>query len=499
MPLTKHFWQKERHLDGAGKIPYLTTLAAAGLFAGSFAAQADVVKNNALFNIYGWQNWSWVTYDQTKGKDYDEVSGNAANIGLEANFDTGMSGIMVNLKCESWTLHNNWSGSGGWCTRNSKLGLEGAFGEIMFATWLLPYNEAVAQTIDPFYDAGPTSHTSIMGGIGGSSIYHSPGLWHNARVDYATHNALAHEDPPNNDGSEAFNVFPRAGLRYGVGLDTGLNRRQEDIIQYFSPVMNGFKFRFAMTSGREDETEVSNGLRDAEGDLMKREVDPQIMSGSLVYENGPLWLAATWQEHEDWTASRPNTLLRGTMLGSDTESWRLAGRYIFEMGGDMKFHLAVMYEDIEYEFNQVSSFDDALGGFLLGPDSYTLDLTDVADRDAANVATAGGNVKIDRDAYLVSGKLKFNESVDFRFSYMDADELEVSCGRCTGDWAETDADSYNIGLFYTTPNKTEFRVTYTEVDNGRNSSYATGVNGVGYAKAGNKVELLSFGIVQWFD
>ena len=43
------------------------------------------------------------------------------------------------------------------------------------------------------------------------------------------------------------------------------------------------------------------------------------------------------------------------------------------------------------------------------------------------------------------------------------------------DWAETDANSYDVGLFHTTPNGTEFRVTYTEVDNSRNSSYTTGV------------------------
>ena len=39
-------------------------------------------------------------------------------------------------------------------------------GEIMFATWLLPYNEGVAQWVDPFYDAGADSHTSIMGSVG---------------------------------------------------------------------------------------------------------------------------------------------------------------------------------------------------------------------------------------------------------------------------------------------------------------------------------------------
>ena len=296
-----------------------------------FAAQAETI------NIYGWQNYSWefVDTDNANGdsRSFDRISGNAANIGFAASVDTGMNGIHVNLQCESWTLHNHWHGNGGWCTRNSKIGLSHPqAGEIMFATWLLPYNEAVAQWIDPFYDAGSDSHTSIMGGIGGSSIYHSPGYWGN---------------PRNTEGRDP---------RYAIGLDTGFNRRQEEIIQYFSPNWNGFKVRFAWTAGYEDENTATNGTDTAE-------VDPVIRSASLVYENGPLWLATTWQDHEDWTASR--TGMKGTMTSSDAESFRLAGRYIFDLGDGMSISLAAMWEDLEYEFNNVSSVDEAMSAFYL--------------------------------------------------------------------------------------------------------------------------------------
>ena len=36
-------------------------------------------------------------------------------------------------------------------------------------------------------------------------------------------------------------------------------------------------------------------------------------------------------------------------------------------------------------------------------------------------------MKIERDAWMVSGKIKFGGPVDFRFSYLDADDLEISC------------------------------------------------------------------------
>ena len=72
-----------------------------------------------------------------------------------------------------------------------------------------------------------------------------------------------------------------------------------------------------------------------------------IRSSSLAYTNGPLWLAVTWQEHEDWTANSV-----GAMNSSDAESIRLAGRYIMDMGDGMSVQISAMFEDLEYEFNQ---------------------------------------------------------------------------------------------------------------------------------------------------
>ena len=549
-----------------------------------FAAQAETI------NIYGWQNYSWEFVDIEGGRSFDRIGGNAANIGFSANVETGMNDINVTLQCESWTLHNHWHGNGGWCTRNSKIGLSHPqAGEIMFATWLLPYNEAVAQWIDPFYDAGADSHTSIMGGVGGSTIYHSPGYFGN---------------PRNTEGRDP---------RYAIGLDTGFNRRQEEIIQYFSPNWNGFKVRFAWTAGYEDENTATNGTDTAE-------VDPVIRSASLVYENGPLWLATTWQDHEDWTASR--TGMKGTMTSSDSESFRLAARYIFDLGDGMSVQIGAMWEDLEYEFNNVSSVNAAMNAFYLTAfdktgnmampgqaetdaqttyglmadlfpgcteatkvrcptqfstltftaptaddpstdakdptdGNYGTDVTVDSDANTADVQNAladalvilrnnaagkndagdadldltqdanvlirdnamhvvgmidgevnsraramqgaGDNVKIERDAWMVSGKIKFGGPVDFRFSYMDADDLEVSCGACSGDWDETAADAWNVGVFYTMPSGTELRLTYSEVNNDDNGSYVQGVTGTGYGTQGFESEMFAVGIVHWFD
>ena len=502
------------------------------LVAAPFAVQAETI------NIYAWQNYSWEALD-VNGRSFDRISGNAANIGFNANVDTGLNDIHVTFQCESWALHNHWAGQGGWCTRNSKIGLSHPqAGEIMFATWLLPYNEAVAQWIDPFYDAGGDSHTSIMGSVGASTIYHSPGDW----------------KPRDNQDRPA---------DYAIGLDTGFNRRQQEIIQYFSPNWNGLKFRFAWTAGYEDES-----VYDGEDGFKTNELDPVIRSSSLTYEDGPLWLATTWQAHEDWTASRQG--IQGTMKSSDSESFRVAARYIFDMGGGASFQIGAMYEDLEYEFDgtvdaitAMNSFyflgfgetgnfdatkvrtektnafveatltpaergelglereqgaaDDAeIGGLVAtatvieGINNKKLADRTVGEKSQVNTynklvtaakrsATAGSDVKIERDAWIISGKIKFGGPLDFRFSYLDAGDLEVSCRACSGDWNATAADAWNLGLFYTMPSGTELRLTYSEVDNDKNGTYAQGVSGTGYGTPGNEVEMFAVGIVHWFD
>ena len=433
-----------------------TSLIVALAMAAPLAAQAETI------NIYGWQNHSWEMIDIEDGREFDRTQGNAANIGFVASADTGMNGIMVNFKCEQFTFVNHFGGFGDWCNRNSKIGLSHPMaGEIMFATWLLPYNEGVAQWVDPFYDAGADSHTSIMGSVGYDTVFYNTG-------------------------------FGFTGARA-----VGFNRRQENVVQYWSPNWNGFVFRFAWTNGNNDDTPAKHG---------DEKIDPIIRSSSLAYENGPLWLAATWQDHEDWSAMN-----LGKMNSSDAESFRLAGRYIFDMGGGASFQIATMWESLEYEFNGIENFDDTMGT-LFGADNlkanYVLrNSSGAIMTDQRNAATEGSNVKFERDAWMVSGKIKFGGPLDFRFSYMDADDLEISCGVCSGDWQETAADAFNVGLFYTMPAGTELRLTYSEVNNDDHANYdfgigdagGTGIGGSAARDKGKDIEMFAVGIVHWFD
>ena len=418
------------------KTKLLGTALALGLAAAPIAAVAGGVSGgNASSNwvIYGWQNWSYEFLDfddGTNNRNSSRINNNAANIGFAASLPTGMSlggqDVNVNFQCEQFTFHNRFNGFSDFCNRNSKISLSGAFGEIMFGQWLLPHNEMVAQWVDPFYDAGADSHTSIMGNVGGAQ-----GFFYNG----------------------------------SFGASQAFNRRQEEIVQYWSPNLNGLSFRVATTNA------ASGSLGGGGDDGPTADLDPRIWSMGVAYENtlasgNNIWLAATYELHDEWAA---------VQIGcddSDDESYRIAGRYIHQWGGGMSTQVSAMWEYLEYDIEGCGA---------------AIPLTGVYD--------GTGSLDVDRDAWMISGKQTFGNGFDVRVSYMDADELDCSTGCSTDD--DTDASAFNIGAYYTMPAGTELRVTYSEVDNEDNSDYDFGIGGVGTA-TGEDLEMFAIGIVQWF-
>ncbi|MCZ6565194.1 MAG: porin, partial [Gammaproteobacteria bacterium] len=202
----------------------------------SFAGGVGGGNANSNWTIYGWQNYSYVFVENDplvgSTRDFDRIDMNAANIGFSASLDTGVSmggtAIKANLQCEQFTPFNNLAGGTGWCNRNSKLSLAGVWGEVAFAIWLLPFNEMVAQWVDPFYDADVSSHTSIMGTHGLTSNFFNGGTFDDTLLG----------------GDFDYSMY--------TVYETGFNRRQENIMHWWSPNWNGFNARFAITAGNRD-------------------------------------------------------------------------------------------------------------------------------------------------------------------------------------------------------------------------------------------------------
>ena len=80
----------------------------------------------------------------------------------------------------------------------------------------------------------------------------------------------------------------------------------------------------------------------------------------IAYSDGPFWGAVTYQKHEEWAAS----LLDGaTMSDSEAESWRVAGRYIMDLGNGGSLTLSAMFENVEYNFDNTTTPGAALQDF----------------------------------------------------------------------------------------------------------------------------------------
>ena len=452
-----------------------TSLALALLLAAPMAALAEQKEG---YNIFGWQSYAWefvevggVDASNGQARDFNRIASTASSISFAASVDTGFHGVMANFQCGQWTFLNQHSGRG-LCTAESKVGFSHAdLGDLAFATWLLPFFE-LRIWMDPFYGVGDDGHSSIMGSVGGMTAFYSPGGFDMSSIG---------ADPNAGFAGQELDLT-------AYGFDTSLNRRQESIVQYMSPNWGGFMLRFAFTPGLRDDTLTSLGSR----------IDPMIMSGQLTYTNGPLWLGTGWQNHDDWTAQSISCGAGAPlsaenvhcMTGSSADAYRLAARYTFDMGNGASAQLGVMWEDLEYELENTTDIRTTMASFgYLGNFDYM-----------GTAELGGGTVEFGREAVQVTGKIKFGGPLDFRFSYMDADDMEMSCTACRGDWQNTAADSISVGFVYTLPAGTEMRMTYTELNNDASGTYALGISGAGIlAPAGRDIEMFAIGFAQGFD
>jgi predicted porin len=178
------------------------------------------------------------------------ISNNLSVLGFRGQEDLG-DGMEAFFQLESNVFVD--TGAGGEFTRNTGVGLRGKFGQVLAGIWESPYRFVSVYAIDPF-TAGIFASNSIMG---------------------------------NGFVTAANGVAPAS-----------FDRRQKNLLQYFSPSLNGWNARIAV-SAKEEKTAGSN---------------PGMMSGLLTYEAGPVYLAYGFERHTDYFAA--NTADVGHKLGA---------------------------------------------------------------------------------------------------------------------------------------------------------------------------------------
>ncbi len=450
----------------------VTALALAALPMASFAGGVGGGNANSNWTIYGWQNWSTnfhsadvASIDPADGgdreRDFITLDAEAANIGFAASIDTGVSvagtAVKANFQCEQFTYFNRNSdfAFNDWCSRNSKLGLSGPWGEVMWSAWLTPYNEITAQWIDPFYDAGLHTHSTLMGLSGFGSSYGNGG-------------------------------FDSA---FGPGMaNIGFMRRKPEMLQWFSPNWNGFHARVGWSNSSSAGSGTGEELQTTDINGVVQEHDPSMLSIGLAYTkpigNDELWLGFGYQQHDEWAA------LDFECSDSDDDTWRIAARYIHDWGNGHSTRLSLAYEEMSWEWDECADTGGGAGPRGAGP--FTPG------------ATTDGNIDVERDVWLVSGKHDFPGPLDFRFMYAEADDFDCSnnsaiAGQSCGgiDESSSGAEQISLGLYYTMPAGTELRLVYGQVDNDRNSANDWGINAVGVVQGG-EAENWQIGMVQWF-
>lgn len=435
-----------------------------------FAGGVGGGNANSNWTIYGWQNWAYefveadtasidpADTDGVRERDFSRLQNNAANFGFAANIDTGVTvggqAVKATFQCEQFTFFNRFSGFNDWCNRNSKIGLAGVWGEVMFSQWLTPYNEMTAQWLDPFYDAGSNTHSTNMGLAGFGIAYGNGG-------------------------------FDAPGMS-----NQGFMRRKPELLQWFSPNWNGFTARVgwsnANVAGGGGDNQVTTGLGTVE------ELDPSLLSIGLAFTkdigNDNIWFGFGYQKHDEWAA------VDFACDDSDDDTWRIGMRYIHDWAGSgHATTISLGYEEMSYEWDNCA---DA-GGLSTANSPF----------DIANSPT--GSVDVEADAWLISGKHSFPGPWDFRFMYSERDDYDCSgpdvanvvtgtVQGCNGSGeSSSGSDQLSLGAYYTFPAGTEINVTYSDLSNDSNSATDFGIGTVGISRGGD-AEIWSLGITQWF-
>jgi predicted porin len=349
----------------------------------------------------------------------NRVSSNASNIGFRGTEELG-NGLKAIFQCESTAAIDG--GTAGFCTRNSHVGLSGAWGTFFYGQWDTPFR-ILSVRQDAWYATGIAAYNSMVGspgfGVAGiPTLSGSPG-------SFGTAPSVA------------------AGPAVGAAANASFDRRQGDSVQYWSPLLAGFALRVGYSA---------NEAKSADNAVP--EINPYTWSAGITYINGPLYLAAGYEEHIDWFGLTSLTTRAGVggtaaVSSSEDKGIKLGAGYRF---GNTTINL--IWERLEYENDSNSA--------------------------TVNVGTVAAPVNVsrveqfERDLIYLNLLHKIGNWM-IRASYAHADDGEcelVGAGGCST--RDLGANAWSIGASYTLSKRTDLYALFTRVDNDDFASYSFG-------------------------
>jgi len=244
------------------------------------------------------------------------VSSNSTNIGFRGSEDLG-GGLKAIFQIEQNVLiDGQGTAVGYWASRNSNVGLSSNWGTAFYGVWDTPY-KFITLKADPFF---ATSAASFNG------LYGSPGF---------------------NVGSTTFQsatLSATSSTLTTLAADAAFDRRQTNSVQYWTPNWAGFSGRLMYSPGegkQEYAVDSLPGLPRAAG------LNPWMWGASLQYDNGPIYAAASYEQHKDYFGTRVQT--GSTAVGTSSNDW--GGKVVLGAQDLWGFSLYGFFERLDYSTN----------------------------------------------------------------------------------------------------------------------------------------------------
>lgn len=345
----------------------------------------------------------------------NRVTQNSSNLGFRGK-ERISPDLAVFFQIESGVAVD--AGGSNIASRNTAIGLDSTWGSVRVGQWDTPY-KTLSGAVDPMYFTGITYTGALIG---------TPGFG----VGPVTIGA------PATSGD---------GRTYANAANASYERRQGNIVQYWSPTIANIAVRLAY-SANENRTSSSAGVT---------QVDPYILSGSIEYERGPVYLAYAYEGHYDYfgldalvPAAQATPV--AAVAGSPSASSRDRGEKFIarvKLGGTQ---LGLMAERLRYAKTQSNAAPGAFNRYERGAVALTL----------VQKVSAQGTLR------ALVGKAQSG-----------------SCGRFNGADCDTSglgARQFSIGYSETLSRRTDLYAFYTRVSNDSRGNYQF-ANGAGLGAA----------------
>jgi len=204
--------------------------------------------------------------------------------------------------------------------RNSAVGFSSAAGDVLFGIWDSPYKVAYG-----------TSNLLNSGGFASSGI-----IMGNGDTTGALPNGLCATTLSNASGVITTSTTTPVCATEATGNGTSWSRRNNNSIQYWSPVLSGVQFRLGTSLANyqsADSAPTASGVQ-----------KPKYYSGNVTYARGPLALAAAYESHEGF---RPGAA--GGTANPKDNAFQIGGKWDFGLG-----QVGVGYESLKYASNNAA-------------------------------------------------------------------------------------------------------------------------------------------------